>query len=194
MGALPPTQTCDTLEGMNVFPRLLSSLAAALLCGIALPNAAADEVELQQKFETANRSAGMWRERAQILEKENKALRAQIDRLLANPLAPNTPAAAAATSAPVAPSRIETTIPIGTTVSLDQFGGPKRRIQVFAVDAVKVTIQVDNTGVRSVPLGTGQPELLVDPETGDRVLLASPIKREEGFGSGSVSILIIKGK
>lgn len=180
---------------MNVFLRPPFLLIAVLLCARALPQAGADEVELQQKFENANRSAGMWRERAQILEKENKILRAQLERLIANPASPNASVVATPQAAPApGPTRIETTIPIGTTVSLDQFGGPKRRLQVFAVDAVKVTIQVDNTGVRSVPLGTGQPELLVDPETGDRVILASPIKREEGFGSASVSILILKGK
>src|SRR5262245_46633968 len=111
---------------------------AAVVCVLAaiLPAHAQEETDYKAMYERANQSASLWKERATVLEKENKSLRMQIDRLLANPVTPADPAAAAAqTPAPQPAARRELTvgIPIGTTVQLDNFGGPRRRLTIYGI-------------------------------------------------------------
>lgn len=145
-------------------------VALALLALLPAPAPlSAQQPDYQALYEQASRSASMWKERAAILEKENRELKEQVGRLrgkggattpAAEPARNPAPDAGSSRRAAAEPRRAVIEVPLHGAVNLQSYGGPALKVNVWSISMTTALVQVGNEAKREVRFPTDGRALL----------------------------------
>jgi hypothetical protein len=162
--------------------RLRTAFQIVSLLALSTLTARAGEPDYKALFERANSSASLWKDKALSLEKENSALREQISKLTTKVSSPTpAPLVEAVQEVQKPPEDKYVEVPNYGANQLDQFGGPRVKVNFYLVNLSGALIQVGSSAKRAVEVGTtGMIMIYKDSITGEEVYYTNKIASKSG--------------